>query len=217
MSTDPNVYLERVLEWGADVLGSEGRDPGEALNLARAVEDLDRWLVSGKRLPDRWERARESLTADQAAMKRALKATRAAYSDDSFYGLLHEVSHMIDLDLPSGDFPTINIALEKLSLIQRMGAEVVAHAGARRMCVKLGFPIFPDSVEYAARSTLKFALARNGGESVGWGVEEFLAADRALSGREDHNGSPRVRRVVEALTLMLGHQKMKEVGGEDGT
>lgn len=202
---DPNKMLETIRE-----RVKLGRRQGNFWNAQKVLEEvalLDEWLTAGKRFPDAWLEARKDdhLTAEQAVMKRVLKGTRAAYSDDSFYGLLHEVAHMLDLDLPSGDFPTINIALEKLNSIERMTAEVVAHAAARRFCAELKFPVFEDSVRYSAKSTLNFAKAR--GETPIWDETTFIAANNALERGE------RVNLILLKFRVMLGERKLSEMGG----
>ena len=109
---------------------------------------------------------------------------------------------MCDLDLPTADFPTINTALEKLSSWQRMEAEVVAHAVARAICAETGFPVFPDSVGYAATSTLKFARSR--GEVSFWTEEDFKTSDSTFAGSE------RVMRATMRMRRLVEGQRAKE-------
>ena len=126
-----------------------------------------------------------------ALIRHEMKARGAYYTDDSFYGLVHETAHGIYLEARTFDRSTINGLIAPLPARERMMCEVVAHAATRAVCDALEIPVFEDSVRYSAHGTLAFAASR--GEVVDWTVEDFVAANAAMEDGE------RVQRIVRAI------------------
>ena len=114
----------------------------------------------------------KSTDSEVAGMIETMKARGARYPGSNFYGIVHETAHGFDLGLSDADPEAINRALRLRSEYERLQAEVVAKAVSRWVSAYVGFPLFPDSVRYAAASVKKFA--ERDGTKVSWTPDDFV-------------------------------------------